>query len=64
MLKWVLIGVLVLIVLVDILFLVGLFLSVYYSIPYDEWVKMENERAKDELERKAKKEKRGKKHDR
>jgi hypothetical protein len=64
MLKWVLIGVLVLIVLVAILFLVGLFLSVYYSIPYDEWVKMENERAKDELERKAKKEKRGKKHDR
>lgn len=64
MLKWVLIGVLVLIVLVAILFLVGLFLSVYYIIPYDEWVKMENERAKDELERKAKKEKRGKKHDR
>ena len=64
MLKWVLIGALVLIVLVAILFLVGLFLSVYYSIPYDEWVKMENERAKDELERKAKKEKRGKKHDR
>lgn len=64
MLKWALIGVLVLIVLAAILFLVGLFLSVYYSIPYDEWVKMENERAKDELERKAKKEKRGKKHDR
>lgn len=39
MLKWVLIGVLVLIVIVAILFLVGLFLSVYYSIPYDEWVK-------------------------
>ena len=38
MLKWVLIGVLVLIVIVAILFLVGLFLSVYYSIPYDEWV--------------------------
>lgn len=64
MLKWVLIGVLVLIVVVAILFLVGLFLSVYYSIPYEEWVKLENERAKDELERKAKKEKRGKKHDR
>ena len=41
MLKWVLIGVLVLIVIVAILFLVGLFLSVYYSIPYDEWVKMQ-----------------------
>lgn len=64
MLKWVLIGVLVLIVLAAIFLLVGLFLSVYYSIPYDEWVKMENERAKDELEREAKKEKRGKKHDR
>lgn len=58
MLKWVLIGVLVLIVVVAILFLVGLFLSVYYSIPYEEWVKLENERAE------AKKEKRGKKHDR
>lgn len=41
-----------------------LFLSVYYSIPYDEWVELENKRAKDELDRKAKKEKRGKKHGR
>lgn len=56
MLKWVLIGVLVLIVLVAILFLVGLFLSVYYSIPYDEWVKLEDERAEKD---KKKKEKRG-----
>lgn len=64
MLKWVLIGVLVLIVLAAIFLLVGLFLSMYYSILYEEWVKMENERAKDEIERKAKKEKRGKKHDR
>ena len=38
MLKWVLIGVLVLIVLAAIFLLVGLFLSVYYSIPYEEWV--------------------------
>lgn len=64
MLKWVLIGVLVLIVLVAIFILVGLFLSVYYSIPYDELVELENKRAKDELDRKAKKEKRGKKHGR
>ena len=56
MLKWVLIGVLVLIVLAAILFLVGLFLSVYYSIPYDEWVELQNERAEKE---KKKKEKRG-----
>lgn len=46
MLKWVLIGVLVLIVLVAILFLVGLFLSVYHSIPYDEWVKMQKKNRK------------------
>lgn len=64
MLKWVLIGVLVLIVLAAIFLLVGLLLSVYYSIPYEEWVKLEDERAKAEIERKAKKEKRGKKHDR
>lgn len=63
MLKWVLIGVLVLTVLAAIFLLVGLFLSVYYSIPYEEWVKLEDERAKAEAERKAKKEKRGKKHD-
>lgn len=56
MLKWVLIGVLVLIVLAAILFLVGLFLSVYYSIPYDEWVELQNERAEKD---KKKKEKRG-----
>lgn len=55
MLKWVLIGVLVLIVLAAIFLLVGLLLSVYYSIPYEEWVKLEDERAKAEIERKAKK---------
>ena len=46
MLKWVLIGVLVLIVIVAILFLGGLFLSVYYSIPYDEWVEKQKKNRK------------------
>lgn len=58
MLKWVLIGVLVLIVLVAIFLLVGLFLSMYYSIPYDEWVELQCEGSE-----KDKKKKRGKKHD-
>lgn len=44
MLKWVLIGVLVFIILVVVVFLLGLFLSVYHSIPYDEWVKMQKKK--------------------
>lgn len=62
--KWI-IGILCCVaVVVVILFLVGVFKLMYYSIPYDKWVEIEKERAKDEAEKAGKKAERGKKHGR
>lgn len=44
-------------VVIVILFLIGVFKLMYYSIPYDEWVELEKERAEIEV-KKAKREKR------
>lgn len=62
--KWVLLilgGTALVIVVV---FLIGVFKLMYYSIPYDEWVEMEKEKAKLEAEKAKKKAERGKKHGR
>jgi len=62
--KWI-IGILCCVaVVVVILFLVGVFKLMYYSIPYDKWVEIEKERAKDEAKKARKKAERGKKHGR
>lgn len=54
--KGIVIGAAVIVVILAIAFLIAFFRMMYYSIPYDEWVKLENE--------KERKKKRGKRCDR
>lgn len=58
-LKWILIGVGVVILIAAVFIVLGLLYSMYLSMPYDEWVEIEKERDKRKLE---KKEKRGWRH--
>lgn len=60
--KWIICIVLGIAVVIVVLFLIGLFKLMYYSIPYDEWLELEKEKA--EIEKKRAKKKRGKKHGR
>lgn len=60
--KWILFIICGIAVVIVVLFLIGVFKLMYYSIPYDEWLEIEKERAKIEAEKAKKKEKRGKKH--
>lgn len=47
-----------------VLFLIGFLKLMYYSIPYDEWVEFEKEKAEMEAEKAKKKAERGKNHGR
>ena len=40
-LKWIIVGVAVVVVVLAVVFLIGFFRMMYYSIPYDEWVEMQ-----------------------